>query len=443
MPTIPKDTLDYELKQQVLRIIAGNPPGAPAWGTIIGTLANQTDLSAALALKVDESQISSFGLTLVNDANAAAARATLGMGSAATEASSAFAAAAHTHAQSEVTSLVSDLALKAPLASPTLTGIPAAPTAAGGTNTTQIATTQFVQTAIADVIASAPGALDTLDELAAALGDDANFAASVTASLAGKQPIDAGLSAIAALGATVGLIEKTATDTYIERAIGVAAGASIPTRADADARYDAAGAAAAAQAASQPLNGELTAIAALSTTAYGRALLALLDAAALTALLNVATSALQGLVPASGGGTANFLRADMTFAAPTASVAATTVEQSLGSVPAWCGRFTITNAGIGPTSKVLCWQAPGPYTGKGTLADEAMLQPVSVVAVAPGSGSAVVHWETPPVFVASPIVPDGRQNTATAIQNQAPQAFCVTRRGKVGGNVKFTYAIFA
>lgn len=47
--------------------------------------------------------------------------------------------------------------------------------------------------------AGVPGALDTLDELAAALGDDANFAASVTTSLAGKQPLDTDLTAIAAL----------------------------------------------------------------------------------------------------------------------------------------------------------------------------------------------------------------------------------------------------
>ncbi len=74
----------------------------------------------------------------------------------------------------------------APLVSPALTGVPTAPTAAANTNTTQIATTAYVQTEIADLIASAPGALDTLDELAAALGDDANFATTVTNSLAGK-----------------------------------------------------------------------------------------------------------------------------------------------------------------------------------------------------------------------------------------------------------------
>lgn len=84
--------------------------------------------------------------------------------------------------------VLNDLLAAAPLASPALTGIPTSPTAAPGTNTTQIATTAFVKTALDNIIASAPGALDTLDELAAALGDDANFAASVTTALAGKVP---------------------------------------------------------------------------------------------------------------------------------------------------------------------------------------------------------------------------------------------------------------
>jgi hypothetical protein len=80
----------------------------------------------------------------------------------------------------------------APLASPALTGVPTAPTAAANTNTTQVATTAYVQTEIADLIAAAPGALDTLDELAAALGDDANFATTVTNSLATKLPLAGG-----------------------------------------------------------------------------------------------------------------------------------------------------------------------------------------------------------------------------------------------------------
>jgi hypothetical protein len=74
----------------------------------------------------------------------------------------------------------------APLNSPALTGTPTAPTAANGTNSTQLATTQFVQAAIALLISGAPGALDTLNELAAALGSDPNFATTVTNALAGK-----------------------------------------------------------------------------------------------------------------------------------------------------------------------------------------------------------------------------------------------------------------
>lgn len=80
----------------------------------------------------------------------------------------------------------------APLASPALTGVPTAPTAAANTNTTQIATTAYVQTEINDLIASAPGALDTLNELAAALGNDASFSTTVTNSLATKLPLAGG-----------------------------------------------------------------------------------------------------------------------------------------------------------------------------------------------------------------------------------------------------------
>ncbi|EOZ6413765.1 phage tail protein [Cronobacter turicensis] len=84
----------------------------------------------------------------------------------------------------------------APKASPALTGKPTAPTPAQTVNDTQIATTAFVKTALAALVANAPGALDTLNELAAALGNDANFAANVTKALAGKQPLDNTLTAL-------------------------------------------------------------------------------------------------------------------------------------------------------------------------------------------------------------------------------------------------------
>jgi hypothetical protein len=80
----------------------------------------------------------------------------------------------------------------APNASPDLTGTPLAPTAAPGTNSRQIATAAFVearvQAALTQLTTGAPGLLDTLDEIAAAIGDDPNFAASMTTALAGKVP---------------------------------------------------------------------------------------------------------------------------------------------------------------------------------------------------------------------------------------------------------------
>ncbi|HCL6285479.1 TPA: phage tail protein [Escherichia coli] len=88
------------------------------------------------------------------------------------------------------TTINNALALKAPLSSPALTGTPTAPTAAQSVNNTQIATTAFVKSAIAAMVGSAPAALDTLNELASALGNDPNFATTMLNALAGKQPLD-------------------------------------------------------------------------------------------------------------------------------------------------------------------------------------------------------------------------------------------------------------
>ena len=73
-----------------------------------------------------------------------------------------------------------------------LAGNPTTTTQSAGNSTTRIATTAFVTTAVDNLIDSAPGALNTLNELAAALGDDANFNTTVTNSIAAKLPLAGG-----------------------------------------------------------------------------------------------------------------------------------------------------------------------------------------------------------------------------------------------------------
>lgn len=115
------------------------------------------------------------------------------------------------------------LALKAPLASPAMTGTPTAPTAAQTVNNTQIATTEFVKSAIAALVASSPAALDTLNELAAALGNDPNFATTVTNALAGKQPLDSTLTDLS--GKTVnGILQYLGLGEAAKRNVGTGTG---------------------------------------------------------------------------------------------------------------------------------------------------------------------------------------------------------------------------
>lgn len=124
----PDNTL-YIKKDAATIIGPFSPSTSAAWGAITGTLATQTDLQTAL--------------------NA-----------------------------------------KAPIASPALTGTPSAPTPTAGNSSTLVATTAFVgdaiTTAINNLIGGAPGALNALNELATALGNDPNFAATMTTALGTK-----------------------------------------------------------------------------------------------------------------------------------------------------------------------------------------------------------------------------------------------------------------
>ena len=86
-------------------------------------------------------------------------------------------------------SIQTQIDTKAPLASPTFTGVPAAPTAAASTNTTQVATTAFVRAEVAALVNSAGATLDTLGEIATALGNDAALSTTLTNSIALKAPL--------------------------------------------------------------------------------------------------------------------------------------------------------------------------------------------------------------------------------------------------------------
>lgn len=119
----------------------------------------------------------------------------------------------------QVTALTALINLRSTINNAALTGTPTAPTAAPGTNTTQLATTAFVIAVRDALLNSAPGVLDTLDELAAALGDDANFATTVTTLLAAKASLT---------GA------ETLTNKRITQRVGSTASSATPTP-DADA----------------------------------------------------------------------------------------------------------------------------------------------------------------------------------------------------------------
>lgn len=121
----------------------------------------------------------------------------------------------------------------------------------------------------------------------------------------------------------------------------------------------------------------------------------------------------------------------------------TTVEANLGSSATWRGTFTITDASISSTSKVIVLQAPGPYTGKGTRADEAEMDQITCIAF-PGTGSATVYWRTQTMLATTFHEVRGQQPiSGVNTQHGTPIHWAPIQRvlGRVKGNVKFNYTV--
>ncbi|EAM2928280.1 tail fiber protein [Salmonella enterica] len=105
-----------------------------------------------------------------------------------------------------IKAVMSETQTKAPLDSPAFTGTPTTPTPPDNAKGSEMANVEFVRKLIAALVGSVPESLDTLQELAGALGNDPNFATTVLNKLAGKQPLDETLTALS--GKSVdGLIE--------------------------------------------------------------------------------------------------------------------------------------------------------------------------------------------------------------------------------------------
>jgi len=125
------------------------------------------------------------------------------------------------------------------------------------------------------------------------------------------------------------------------------------------------------------------------------------------------------------------------------SLTVTQIEQNLSATPTWRGKFTVVDAGVTGTSKILIWQAFAELTGKGTLADENEMDTLIVNAAA-GTGQFTVYWQTQPQYVTRIKELRGHINNRPNLTNPLNDVGNYTeqvRIGKVKGNFKFNYTI--
>jgi hypothetical protein len=121
---------------------------------------------------------------------------------------------------------------------------------------------------------------------------------------------------------------------------------------------------------------------------------------------------------------------------------ATTFERNLGATAVLAGRFDVADGTVSAASKILIWQAPGPYTGKGVRADEAEMDRLNVYAE-PGSGTFKVRWHTHG-HTRPQYAPAARGQSRVVTDLPAHGDFqepALASGGRVRGNFKFTYMV--
>lgn len=211
---------------------------ATAASTSAGAAANSATAAAASA-KTSSDQASAAATSATNaagSAKAAAGSASTASTKASAAGTSADAAAASAKAAADkYTALVNvDLPKKANLSGAAFTGKVTVPTAKAGTNDTQAASTAFVMAAIAAMVDGSPEALDTLKELATALGNDPNFATTIT-NLIGTKLDKSGTAVKATADAAGNNIQTTyATKTDVEKAANDAKNGALTGQVQAD-----------------------------------------------------------------------------------------------------------------------------------------------------------------------------------------------------------------